>query len=181
MNISIIKSSALLLGCLTISVAYGSNLVAFGEDCLAKETRLNKAKIRLEQLSSNEEIKRIKANQSKDGLEYYQNKLAEIDATLIECAETTPNSAYCHQSRRKYNELTHIIQAKLDAVEARSNSIDSNSRYEINKINFSEKHAEFIALCRDSDTHYAIIQDSSAYMVVCQNKENKHTVTCSLF
>ncbi|MEO9273803.1 hypothetical protein ABFY09_03005 [Marinomonas sp. 5E14-1] len=176
-----IKYSFLIISCFAMSLAHGNNLIHFGNQCLVQEAQLNKAKLRLDQLAQTKNLNRIKANQAQENLGYYQDKKAHLEMAITECAETTPNSAYCHQTRRQYNELNRLIKEQDNTTDIALNRDKSNLTYEINQANFHTRQANFLALCRDSDTHYAFIQNSEAYSAVCLKGENKETITCSLF
>ncbi|MFT2096943.1 hypothetical protein ACMUMQ_01185 [Marinomonas sp. 2405UD66-6] len=176
-----IQYSFLIISCFIMNLAHGNDLIHFGNQCLAQEAQLNKAKLRLDQLAQTKNLNRIKANQAQENLDYYQNKKARLETAITECAETTPNSAYCHQTRRQYNELNRLIEEQENTADFALNRDESNLTYEINQANFHTKQANFLALCRDSDTHYAFIQNAEAYSAVCLTGENKETITCSLF
>jgi tRNA/tmRNA/rRNA uracil-C5-methylase (TrmA/RlmC/RlmD family) len=178
---SIIKYSFLLLTGGTMIVAHGNDLITFGKNCLIQEAQLNKAQLRLDQLAQNKNLNRIKANQAQESLEYYQDKQADLEVSMADCAATTPNSAYCHQIRRQYNELTQLIHNRQNTTEIFLNPDKSDFALDINQANFNIKHENFLALCRDSDTHYALIQNPEAYSAVCLVGNNKDSITCSLF
>jgi hypothetical protein len=182
MSISIIKSSILILGCAFISLVHGNDLIAFGKDCLVKEQRLNKAKNRLEALSLRSERTQRKNSQSLNYLDRYQAELAELEAEVADCAETEPNSTYCHQVRHRYNELTYLIQrVKTEAMNNDFGDNDTTINYEITRNNFNRRYDDFLALCRDSNAHYSLIQNPTAYAEVCSNQSAKESITCSLF
>lgn len=182
MRISTIKYGVLLLGCSFVSLVHSSDLIAFGKECLAKEERLNKAKNRLEVLSLQSERTQRKNSQSTNYLDRYQTEKAQLETSMIECAETTPNSAYCHQVRHKYNELTYLIQrVKAEAMDNNFGGYDATINYEITRNNFNQRYDDFLALCRDSNMHYALIQNPTAYTEVCSTPEAKESITCTLF
>jgi len=182
MSISFIKFVIILLGYAVISLAHGSDLIAFGKACLVKEERLNKAKIHLDNLSRRSDLTEIKSNQAWRHVQGYKEKQDELEISMTECAETEPNSAYCHQIRQRYNELTYLMQkAKETASEERFDGSDSKTDYEITRANFNQRHEAFLAQCRDSDAHYALLQDPNAYVAVCSSDAERQSVTCSLF
>ena len=182
MCISIIKSSILVLGCSFISLVHGNDLIAFGKGCLAKEEHLNKAKNRLDSQSLSAERTQIKTNQAINDLKRYKEEKEKLETSMTDCNETTPNSAYCHQVRRQYNDLIYrITRAEADAVEDNFAGSDEYSDFEFTKANFYQQYENFIAFCRDSDTHYALIQNPTAYAEVCSSPEAKESITCSLF
>lgn len=177
----IVKYSILSLSCCVISLAQGEDLIAYGRQCLAQEAQLNSAKLRLEQQTQMQRLNRTKANQAQESLDYYQNKKARLETSMNECAETTPNSAYCHQIRRQYSELERIITDQQSALNLTLSEDELPAIQEINQTNFHIKQANFLALCRNSDMHYAFIQNVKAYSTVCLDGNNKNTLTCSLF
>lgn len=177
----IVKYSILPLCYCVMSLAQGEDLIAYGHQCLAQEAQLNSAKLRLEQQTQMQSLNRIKVNQAQESLGYYQNKKADLETSMNECAETTPNSAYCHHIRRQYSELDRLITDQQNALNLTLSDDESPSLQEINQANFHIKQANFLALCRDSDMHYAFIQNVKAYSTVCLDGNNKNTLTCSLF
>ncbi|NLQ17912.1 hypothetical protein HGG82_09760 [Marinomonas sp. M1K-6] len=182
MRILFIKSTIILVGCAFISLAHSNDLIAFGKACLVKEARLNKAKSRLDILSLREQSSHAQSNQALNYLQHYRAEKATLETAMTDCAETTPNSAYCHQIRHRYNELNYLIQrAKADKVEEDLAGNDSHIDYEITRANFHQRYEAFVAYCRNSDAHYALIQNPTAYAAVCSSEDAKPTITCSLF
>lgn len=166
----------------TISLTYANDLITYGKACLVKENRLNQAKIKLDNLSRRTNDAQIESNQAWQTIKHYQTAKAQLETSMTECTQTTPNSAYCHQVRLRYNELTYRIEnAKADAPEGLYHPDGSSNDVEITKANFKQRHDTFIALCRDSDTHYALLQDPNAYAAVCSSDAARQSVTCSLF
>jgi|TARA_R110001632_G_scaffold1368_5_gene5601 chromosome segregation ATPase len=182
MSIPIIKFGLILLGFMSVNLANANDLITFGKACLVKEERLNQAKIKLDTLSRRSDQTQTKTNQAWLSLKQYQQEKGELETSMTECAETAPNSAYCHQIRRRYNELTYRINRKeVEASEERFDGDDSKVDYEITRANFNQRHEAFLAQCRDSDDHYALLQNSDAYAAVCSDDEAKQSVTCALF
>lgn len=182
MSILPIKYSVLLLMCSFANLAHGNDLIAFGKECLVKEERLGKAQNRLDALSLRSERTQRKNSQATHYLDRYQMQKEQLETSMTECAETTPNSAYCHQVRQRYNELTYLIQReKADSIENDFGGNDATINYEITRNNFNQRHDDFLALCRDSDMHYALIQNPAAYAEVCSTQQAKESITCSLF
>ncbi|RNF53059.1 hypothetical protein EBI00_02875 [Marinomonas hwangdonensis] len=179
---STIKYSVLALGCTFINLVHGNDLIAFGKECLLQEERLQTAKNRLDALSLQSELIQRKNGPSENYLERYQTEQADLEINMTECAETTPNSAYCHQIRRRYNELTYLIQqVKTEGMTDEYNLNDATMNYEITRANFNQRYDDFLTSCRNSDAHYALIQSPIAYKEVCSSPVTKKTVTCSLF
>ena len=147
---------------------------------MAQEARLNKTKLRVDKLAQKKDIDRIKVSQEQENLEYYQGKLARLETSIADCAETTPNNAYCHRIRYERAEVNHLIQGKINN-KSFLDSDHSDDLYEVSRENFYAKKARFVAQCRNSDTHYAFIQNSEAYSAVCLTGNNKKSVTCTLF
>ncbi|WP_137170052.1 hypothetical protein [Marinomonas sp. FW-1] len=183
MTIPIIKSSLLTLSLAMVSgLSHSSDLVEFGKKCLVKEDRLNKAKNRLEALSLRAEQNHRGKNRSQDQLDRYQAEKELLEIDMTECNETTPNSAFCHQVRLRYNEITYLIQStKTENVGSNWGGNDAIIDYEITKDNFNHQYEEFLALCRDSNAHYTLIQTPEAYAKVCSSEAAKQSVTCTLF
>lgn len=182
MTISLIKTGIVLFSFTVIGMAHSNDLITFGKQCLAKEEGLNNAKKRLDGLSLKSDRDHRKNSKSYDYLDRYLAEKAQLESAMNECAETTPNSAYCHQVRQRYNELDYLIQqVKADTVENRFGTNDATIQFEITRNNFNQRYDDFLALCRDSDTHYALIQDARAYAEVCSTPEAKKSITCSLF
>jgi hypothetical protein len=179
---SALQSGIFLIGLTAISLAHGSDLIAFGKACLAKEERLNKAKSRLDILSIKEQSTQAQSNQAQNYLQYYQAEKAKLETAMTDCAETTPNSAYCHQIRHRYNELSYLIQKiKTETIEENIDGDDSHMDYEITRADFHQHYEAFVASCQNSDAHYALIQSPTAYAAVCSSEDAKQTITCSLF
>ncbi|ETX11412.1 hypothetical protein MUS1_11325 [Marinomonas ushuaiensis DSM 15871] len=144
------------------------------------EERLDNAKTKLNKLSRQADRTNAQTNKAQNNLRRYEAARAELGTSMTECSETKPNSHYCHQMRHKFNELTYQIQyLKKDALEEQFRDENSILQAEITKGNFDKRYAAFIASCRDSDAHYALIQDPEAYASVCSNAKN--SVTCTLF
>ncbi|RBP85796.1 hypothetical protein EBI01_01775 [Marinomonas rhizomae] len=182
MSISTTKSSIFILGCTFISLVHGNDLIAFGKSCLVKEELLKKAETRLEELSLRSERTHRKNSQAINYLERYQTELADLETEMTECINTTPNSAYCHQVRRRYNELTYLIQrVKTEAIDNNFGDNDASINYEITRANFNQHYDDFLALCRDSNTHYSLVRNPTAYAEVCSNPTAKESITCTLF
>mgnify|MGYP005991577881 CR=1 FL=1 len=183
MSMPIIKSGFLILSLtLTSSLTYSNSLVEFGKKCLIKEGRLNKAHNRLEALSLRAERKQKRSNRSLDRLDRYQAEKELLEIDMAECSETTPNSAFCHQVRLRYHEITYLIQsAKTESIENDWGGDDIITDYEITKDNFNRRYDDFLALCRDSNAHYSLIQNPDAYAEVCSSEPAKQSVTCTLF
>ena len=180
MRKSIVTSSIFVLACSGISLAYGNDLITFGQHCLAMEDRLNTAKIKLGRLSNQADRTNAQANKAQNNLRRYEEARAELDTSMKECAQTEPNSHYCHQIRHQYNELTYRIQdLKESAIKEQFKDESSILKAEITKDNLYRRYDDFIASCRDSDTHYALIQDPEAYSAVCTDA--KQSITCTLF
>jgi hypothetical protein len=182
MRISTIKYSILLLACSFISLVHGSNLIAFGKECLVKEDRLGKAQNRLDALSLQSERTQRQNSQSINYLDRYQAEKEQLETSMTDCAETTPNSAYCHQIRLRYNELIYLIQrVKTESIDNDFGGNDATINYEITRNNFNQRYDDFLALCRDSNVHYELIQSPTAYSEVCSSQKAKESITCSLF
>ncbi|RCX00515.1 hypothetical protein [Marinomonas foliarum] len=183
MSMPIIKSSLLILSlAMASNLTYSSSLVEFGKKCLVKEDRLNKAQNRLEALSLRAERKQRRSNRSIDRLDRYQAEKELLEIDMAECSETTPNSAFCHQVRLRFHEIAYLIQsAKTDSVGSGWGGNDAITDYEITKDNFNRRYDDFLALCRDSNAHYALIQTPEAYAEVCSSEAAKQSVTCTLF
>ncbi len=164
------------------NLAQSSDLIAFGKACLVKEARLNDAKNRLDVLSLGVQQAQIQANQSKESIDAYLAEKATLDTAMTECAATTPNSAYCHRIRHRYNILSQLIEdAKINAIPEDSTWDDPSTDYEITRNNYQQEYAAFVALCRNSDAHYALIQNPTAYAEVCLTSTAKVSLTCALF
>lgn len=178
----VLRVSIVLIGLTTISLAHSSDLIAFGKECLAKEERLKTAKDELDALSLSANRTQGQTHHARNDIDLYQEEKAELEAIIADCAATNPNSAYCHQIRYQYNEISYLIQrAKVDALEE---GRDDNSAFidlELTKADFNQQHEAFIAYCRNSDAHYALLQNPTAYAAVCSNENAKRSITCSLF
>jgi len=181
MRNSIVTSSIFVLGCSAINLAHSSSdLISFGQHCLIMENRLDNAKAKLDKLSRQADRTNAQTNKAQGNLRRYEAARAELDTSMAECSETTPNSQYCHQIRHQYNELTYRIQdLKENAIEEQFKDESSILKAEITKNNFNKRYDAFIASCRDSDAHYALIQDPEAYSAVCTDA--KQSITCTLF
>lgn len=182
MCFSIIKSSILVLGFSFISLVHGNDLIAFGKECLVKEERLNKTKMKLDIASLRSEQGQVKSNQTVDNLKRYKEEKEKLETSMTDCNETTPNSAYCHQVRRQYNELNYrISRAEADAVKNDFGGNETITDFEYEKAVFQQEYENFIAMCRDSNAHYALIQSIKAYGEVCSDEAAKKSITCSFF
>ena len=182
MTISLIKTGIVLFSCTAIAIAHGNELINFGKECLVKEERLDEVKSRLDALSLQTERTQRKNSQAINYLERYQMEKEELETSMTDCAETTPNSAYCHQIRQRYNELTYLIQrVEVESIENDFGGNDVTINYEITRNNFNQRYDDFIALCRDSNIHYALIQNPTAYAEVCSTPKAKESITCSFF
>lgn len=171
-----------LMGVTHANLAQSSDLIAFGKACLERETRLNDAKNRLDVLSFGVQQAQIQANQSKESINAYLAEKATLDTAMTECAATTPNSADCHRVRHRYNVLSQLIEdAKINAIPDDSVWDDPSTDYEITRNNYQQEYEAFVALCRNSDAHYALIQSPTAYAAVCSTSEEKASLTCALF
>lgn len=182
MFIPIMKFGFILFAFMSVNLANANDLMTFGKACLVKEERLNQAKIKLDALSRRSDQTQTKTNQAWLSLKQYQQERDELEISMTECSQTAPNTAYCHQVRRRYNELTYRINRKeAEASEERFDGDDSKADYEITRANFNQRHEAFLAQCRDSDDHYALLQNPDAYAAVCSDDEAKKSVTCALF
>lgn len=171
-----------LMGGTNVSLAQSSDLIAFGIACLVKEERLKETKNRLDGLSLGEQQTQIQFNLLRESIDVYLVEKTTLETSITECADTTPNSAYCHRIRHRYNVLNQLIE------EARANTPPQNplwddpiADYEVTPGQYNQQYQAFVALCRNSDAHYALIQDPAAYTEVCTTSEAKASLTCSLF
>ena len=180
MSISVIKPYTFALGFLVVNFSFANDLITFGSHCLNTEARLNQAQNRIEQSLLKSEQQNIGKGERKEKLAYYFSERDQLSGALAECAKTTPNSSYCHNVRRQHREIIHFIQTESEALRDQIHD-KSDTKYAITQHNFDEKQADFFAQCRDSDTHYAFIQNIEAYSAVCLLGNNKQSVTCSLF
>ena len=180
MSISIKKPCTVLISFLIANLADANDLIAFGSHCLSVEDSLNKAESRLAQRARIQELKNLENGQTKDHLTHYFAEQSQLSKVIAECAATTPNSAYCHSARHQYNEISQYIQEETNDFNDDDHQ-ESELNHAIAQHNFEERRADFYAQCRDSDTHYAFIQNMEAYNAVCSLGNNKQTVTCSLF
>lgn len=181
MSASIIKYSVLLLAGSYLSMAHSNELITFGKACLEKEETLAKAEARLEKKSIRSEQSQRKTRTSIGRLQQLKEQKAQLETSMSDC-ESTPNSAYCHQIRHRYNELTYQIHiAEADSVEDGRYGDDPVTEFEFSQQQFNQRYDNFIAQCRDSNAHYAMIQDPEAYAAVCSTVSAKQSITCSLF
>ncbi|MBR7889594.1 hypothetical protein J9B83_11635 [Marinomonas sp. A79] len=166
------------------AVAHGNeSLIAFGKACLAKEAQLQRTQARITDRAVSNEFNRRDTFSSAPDTDLKQNQREKetLQATLEECAANTPNSAFCHQARQRNNELTYLIdKAKTASIKEHEEQEDSTNEENIRR-KFDENYARFIAQCRDSDAHYALIQNPTAYQAVCSEEGNKQSITCSFF
>lgn len=171
-----------LMGVTHANPAQSSDLIAFGKACLEREARLNDAKNRLDGLSLGAQQAQIQADQSRESIDAYLAEKATLEKAMTECATTTPNSAYCHRVRHRYNVLSQLTEdAKINAIPDDSVWDDRSTDYEITRNNYQQEYEAFVALCRNSDAHYALIQSPTAYAEVCLTNRAKASLTCSLF
>ena len=178
----VLRVGIVLIGLTTISLAHSSDLIAFGKACLVKEEHLNQAKDRLDALSLNTQRTQRQSNQILNDVSRYEEEKTELEIAITECAETLPNSAYCHQIRHRYNELNYLIQqARVDSIEENREDNDAFIDFDLTRADFNQQYEAFVAYCRNSDAHYALIQSPAAYAAVCSSEDAKQTITCSLF
>ncbi|NVK75443.1 hypothetical protein C0J08_07930 [Marinomonas sp. CT5] len=182
MTISLIKTGIILFSFSVMGTAHSNELINFGKSCLKKEERLNQTRIKLNLASIRAEQGQIKNNQAVDDLKRYKAEKEKLETSMTECNETTPNSAYCHQIRRQYNALNYrITRAEADALDKDIAPDESIIDFEYEKAVFKQEYENFLALCRDSNAHYAFIQSPNAYSAVCSNDAAKNSITCSFF
>ncbi|TYL48338.1 hypothetical protein [Marinomonas sp. IMCC 4694] len=182
---TLINIGIIVMSLQAIPLVYGDNLVAFGTACLAKEALLKEAENRLNDRTTIDADDST-AKGTRDALVGYETEQNQLNEAITQCLETTPNSAYCHQVRRRQNELAYLIEkSKATTLNSRlANALDKPDVFAQNDITqeqVKQQHERFIALCRDSDTHYSLIQNSDAYREVCHSEQAKHTITCSFF
>jgi len=154
------------------------DLVDFGRSCLKQEQALNADRKAIEA----RELNRLAEEQRQNGIpeDEYTQALADLKKTLDDCTETEPNSGYCHQVRMQYNELQYRAEkAREDNfTELNSDTLaNTDSLYE--RELFIQKKERFEDLCRDSDAHYALINNLHAYQTVCSSEKAKHSITCA--
>jgi hypothetical protein len=182
MRRQLVQFGIFLTGLTTLSLAHSSDLIAFGKECLAKEERLKAAKDELDALSLSTHRTQGQTHHARNDVDLYQEEKAELEAIIADCAATDPNSAYCHQIRYQYNEINYLIQrAKEESIKEIEDVDHAYIEYDLVRIDFNEQHEAFIAYCRNSDAHYALLQSPTAYAAVCSNENAKRSITCSLF
>ncbi|MEL0637301.1 hypothetical protein V6259_11055 [Marinomonas sp. TI.3.20] len=163
------------------SQAHAMDLVAFGQNCLKQEGYLGTLKQQIDDAEFTENGSKYFYNGARKNLESYNRQINELASDLKDCQEVAPNSAYCHEIRIRYNRLialTDRAEEKIDRRERKDNGIKPHKLF-FKKQHYDEVYAQFIAICRDSNTHYQLLQDSNAYSRVCSSSSLKKTTTCS--
>lgn len=165
----------------TMPLADAENLVAFGKACLTKEAQLKQAESRLTEVTTIDTDISV-TRDTRDALVDYEAEQNQLDAAITQCLDTTPNSAYCHQVRRRQNELAYLIEkSKATTLDNTLKHQDVSDQNAITQEKINQQRQHFMALCRDSDAHYSFIQSPTAYSEVCHSDQAKHTITCSFF
>ncbi|MCB5162236.1 hypothetical protein [Marinomonas algarum] len=186
---SLLTSSFFLFATTNMINAHGKDLIAFGQACLLTEKHVQQAQQQLEQerLGTLRYQKDDTKQQTEQQIQTYQQEKEALSEAKKECAANAANSAYCHRVRSRDNEITYMI-SKLDAVsigtsveQTLTDNLSNQSDYAHRKKIVDQEYARFIAQCRDSDTHYALLQDPTAYAEVCMKPNAQHTITCSFF
>ena len=178
----IIKSSVVLT--LLAPYAHAMDLVAFGNACLAEEAQLKTTKDKLDTLNAETRQQATQNTGQSSQLDSVVTELADLQDVMDECQEVDRNSSYCHQIRIRYNRLVDLeTDLRLQLAQQDSAVFDEDLAIEkkLNTAKYESQHASFIARCRDSDTHYQLLNDPNAYESVCLKHNAKQSITCSLF
>ncbi|MDB4838064.1 hypothetical protein OAH87_06315 [Marinomonas sp.] len=163
-----------------INTSYAVDLIQFGQDCLLKEVHLNNIKAQLRETEKQESSFQEQSARAIETTQQYQKELIQLEARNNECSNTTPNSVFCHQTRKRYSDIVTLLQ-QTEAQNPRSSDALNSLSIFITQASFEKQQADFYAFCRDSDIHYKMINNSAAYQTVCLTGNNKTSVTCSLF
>ncbi|MEO9655391.1 hypothetical protein [Marinomonas sp.] len=180
---NLIVSSAVLMTFFATN-ANAMDLIAFGNACLVKEAQLTATKETLDALTSETRQKRSQSNAQSGQLDSVIVELTDLQDVMDECQEVDRNSSYCHQIRIRYNRLVDLeTDLRLQLTQQDSAIFDDDLAMEktLNTAKYESQHANFIARCRDSDTHYQLLNDPNAYESVCLKPDAKQSITCSLF
>lgn len=175
--------SALLLPVFAVAnIAQGNDsLIAFGRACLATETQLAQTQTRLTDRTTNNKFNRSSKTSPNSDVNRLEQEKDQLKVDLEKCAATQPNSAFCHQARQRDNELTYLIDKAKTASIREPDTQDASTDDDDLRHQFDEDYARFIAQCRDSNAHYALIQNPTAYQAICSEEKTKQSITCSFF
>lgn len=165
------------------SQASAVDLIAFGKSCLTQETKLMTLKKRIDAAELTDTRSQNIRFGPRENLRAYQDELNELNSDLDDCQKIEPNSRYCHNIRIRYNRLVVLVDRSEDKLEERREKHDRirPQRLYFEKQHYYEAYDKFIAVCRNSDTHYKLLQDGNAYRQVCSSARLKNTTTCALF
>jgi len=165
------------------SQVHAMDLVTFGKACLKQENYLNRLKQKIDEADFARDTSKGLNNGAKANLRAYNRQLGELESELVECQKINPNSVYCHEVRIHYNRLTELADRAEDRLESNLEKRDDHSPQNLffRQQRYDNVYDQFVAMCRDSDAHYQLLQDPNAYQQVCATSRNKASITCSLF
>ncbi len=153
-------------------------LIEFGKRCLIEEQQLNQAAMQVNQHQQNHQQAQQVSQGIKQQLQHYEAQQARLATSIEECQQASKNTPYCHNVRDQHQKLQQRIQDTQQALIDEEETVSLYS-YELMRDDYEQKLARFQMRCRNSNQHYAFIQNPEAYSAVCHNETLKQTQTCS--
>ncbi|REG86575.1 hypothetical protein [Marinomonas pollencensis] len=177
-------NAALLCGCVSVSGQLQAvDLVTFGQACLKQESYLNTLKRNIDEADFARHTSKDLNQGARANLRSYNRQLNELEPELQACQKNAPNSRTCHDIRIRHNRLTELADRAEQRLDKQHDALnlDPPQTLFFRQQRYHDVYDQFIAMCRDSDVHYQLIQDPNAYQQVCGSGSNKASITCSLF
>jgi len=175
---------ALICGLVSVSSQLQAmDLVTFGQACLKQESYLNTLKQKIDEANFAKDTAKDLNQGAHANLQSYNRQLNELEKELNGCQKVSPNSRECHDVRIRYNRLTELAdraEERLDQQLENRQTLSPQNLF-FRQQRYYDVYDQFVAMCRDSDVHYQLLQDPNAYQKVCGSARNKASITCSLF